>query len=74
VIGAPSASLGRPHRHEPLARYNLFRIDTAARAIELVGRGLEEPEGGIVEIERRSLSCEAAVHGGVEQDTQTVHN
>src|SRR5581483_1931953 len=26
VVGVPSASLGRPHRREPLARYNLFRI------------------------------------------------
>lgn len=55
IVGAASASLGRLHRHEPLARYNLYRIDAAARAIELVGRGLAEPDGGIVEIERRSL-------------------
>jgi len=55
VVGAPSASLGRPHRHEPLARYNLYRIDGGARAIELVGRGLAEPGGDIVELERRKL-------------------
>lgn len=55
VVGAPSASLGRRHRHEPLARYNLLRIDTASHAIELIGRGLAEPGGGIVEIERRVL-------------------
>jgi hypothetical protein len=55
VVGAPSASLGRRHRHEPLARYNLFRIDLAAGAIELIGRGLAEPGGAVVEIERRML-------------------
>jgi 3',5'-cyclic AMP phosphodiesterase CpdA len=58
VVGAPSASLGRPHRREPLARYNLYRIDAANRAIELAGRGLAEPGGAVVELERRSL-----VHG-----------
>lgn len=56
VVGAPSASLGRWHGREPLARYNLFRIDAATRAIALVGRGLAEPGGGIVEIERRNLA------------------
>jgi 3',5'-cyclic AMP phosphodiesterase CpdA len=55
VVGAPSASFGRRHRREPLARYNLYRIDAASRAIELVGRGLGQPGGGIVEIERRRL-------------------
>jgi 3',5'-cyclic AMP phosphodiesterase CpdA len=55
VVGAPSASQGRRHGHEPLARYNLFRIDVAARAVELIGRGLAEPGGSIVEIERRTL-------------------
>jgi 3',5'-cyclic AMP phosphodiesterase CpdA len=55
IVGAPSASLGRLHRHEPLARYNLLRIDPAAGAIELIGRGMAEPGGTIVEVERRSL-------------------
>ena len=55
VVGAPSASLGRPHRLEPLARYNLYRIDATTRAIELTGRGLEDPGGSVVEVERRNL-------------------
>jgi 3',5'-cyclic AMP phosphodiesterase CpdA len=55
VVGAPSASQGRRHPHEPLARYNLFRIDARKRATELIGRGLIKPGGDIVEIERRSL-------------------
>lgn len=55
VVGGPSASLGRRHRREPLARYNLLRIDPGRRAIGLVGRGLAEPGGEIVELERRVL-------------------
>ena len=56
VVGAPSASLGQRYKHEPLARYNLYHIDAATRAIELVGRGLAEPDGAVVELERRKLS------------------
>jgi 3',5'-cyclic AMP phosphodiesterase CpdA len=55
VVGTPSASLGRRHGREPLARYNLFRTDAANRGIELIGRGLTEPGGPVVEIERRML-------------------
>jgi 3',5'-cyclic AMP phosphodiesterase CpdA len=60
VVGAPSASLGRRHKHEPLARYNLYRIGGPARGIELIGRGLAEPGGAIVELERRMLVPAAA--------------
>jgi 3',5'-cyclic AMP phosphodiesterase CpdA len=55
VVGTPSASLARRHGREPLARYNLLRIVAATPAIELIGRGLAEPGGNIVEIERRML-------------------
>jgi 3',5'-cyclic AMP phosphodiesterase CpdA len=55
VVGTPSASVARQHGREPLARYNLFHIDAASRSIELVGRGLAEPSGSVVEIDRRSL-------------------
>ena len=55
IVGAPSASLGRRHRHEPLGRYNLYRIDPASRSIAIVGRGLAEPDGPVVELERRLL-------------------
>ncbi len=56
VVGAPSASLGRRYKEEPLARYNLFRIEgTGPWTIELAGRGLAEPGGQVVEIERRLL-------------------
>jgi 3',5'-cyclic AMP phosphodiesterase CpdA len=55
VVGAPSASLGRPHRHEPLGRYNLYRVEPAERSIAVIGRGLAAPGGPVVELERRAL-------------------
>ncbi len=62
VVGAPSASQAVHHGAEQLARYNLYRIDAAARSFEMIGRGLAEPDGGVVEIERRTvlLSPQAA--------------
>jgi len=57
VVGAPSASLGRPHKREPLARYNMYRIDGPPWRIELIGRGLAEPGGEIRELERRVLAA-----------------
>jgi 3',5'-cyclic AMP phosphodiesterase CpdA len=64
VVGAPSASLGRGHGREALARYNLYRIapnsaGREARHVELVGRGLAEPGGPVVELERRHLAVGA---------------
>ena len=55
IVGAPSASLGARHRHEPLGRYNLYRIDSSERSIAVIGRGLAEPGGPVVELERRAL-------------------
>jgi hypothetical protein len=77
VVGAPSASLGRTHGREPLARYNLYRIRReaglealeAAQApaaapwcIEMVGRGLAEPSGPVIELERRELALDGGWH------------
>jgi 3',5'-cyclic AMP phosphodiesterase CpdA len=56
VVGAPSASLGRHHKGEPLARYNLYRIAGPPWSIEMIGRGIERPGGPIVELERRKLA------------------
>jgi 3',5'-cyclic AMP phosphodiesterase CpdA len=56
VVGAPSASLARHYKGEPLARYNLYRIAGPPWQIELIGRGLKEEGGPIVELERRVLS------------------
>ena len=60
VVGLPSASMGRRHKGEPLARYNLYRIhvDRQSSRIELISRGLAEPGGPTVEIERRWLTPE----------------
>jgi 3',5'-cyclic AMP phosphodiesterase CpdA len=55
VVGVPSASLGRPHKREPLARYNLYRIAGPPWTVELVGRGLQQEGGAVVELERRLL-------------------
>jgi 3',5'-cyclic AMP phosphodiesterase CpdA len=55
VIGVPSASAARAHHDEPMARYNLLRIDPAARSIEQVERGLAVAGGPVVEIARRRL-------------------
>ena len=55
IVGAPSSALAQPHKAEPLARYNLYRIAGPPWTIELTGRGLERPGGPIVELERRVL-------------------
>jgi 3',5'-cyclic AMP phosphodiesterase CpdA len=57
IIGVPSASLARPHWKEPLARYHLYRLalDSNRPSIELIARGLAEPGGPIVELERRQI-------------------
>jgi 3',5'-cyclic AMP phosphodiesterase CpdA len=62
VVGAPSASRGRRHHHEALARYNLYRIARSKGEespgpwhLEMVGRGLADPDGPVVELERREL-------------------
>lgn len=63
IVGAATASTGRKHRHEPLARYNLYRISgkQGAARIELVTRGLESANGKIVELRRQVLEPDAAL-------------
>lgn len=58
IAGVPSASLVHARGHETLARYNLYRISSDAderTSIEMVSRGLAEPGGDVIEIERRVL-------------------
>jgi 3',5'-cyclic AMP phosphodiesterase CpdA len=55
VVGAPSGSLGRSRKNEPLARYHLYRIGGPPWSAEMISRGLTEEEGDIVEIDRRQL-------------------
>ncbi len=65
IVGVATGSTGREHRHEPLARYNLYRIAGQAGAahIELVTRGLKSSAGGIVELRRQILLPDAALEG-----------
>lgn len=60
VIGAPSASLAVPYKKEPLARYHLYRLDPGRNdgVIEMIARGLAEPGGPVVELERRLITPE----------------
>lgn len=62
VLGIASGSAGRRHREEPLARYNLVRVRRTNEgwAIEVTGRGLISPSGGIVEIDRHLLAHQIA--------------
>ena len=60
VIGVPSASLGRHHKGEDLARYHLFRFRRDGGPTEMVARGLREPHGAVVEIER--LTWQPGLH------------
>jgi 3',5'-cyclic AMP phosphodiesterase CpdA len=68
VVGAPSASLGRTRHGEALGRYNLFRIARQPAGsqgpwqAEMVGRGLAEPDGPVVEVERRRLTFGGPAH------------
>ena len=58
VVGIASASVARAHKHEPLGRYNLIRLDPAdpACGIEIVSRGLTSPDGPVAEVGRRMLA------------------
>lgn len=60
VIGICSSSASRSHHGEPLARYNLLRFKPrngpgSRIAVELHARGLAEPGGAIVDLDRRAL-------------------
>ncbi|MEO8652324.1 MAG: metallophosphoesterase [Hyphomicrobiaceae bacterium] len=55
IIGVPSASLAMPYKQEPLARYNLYRLLPGKNRprIEMIARGLAEPNGPVVELTRK---------------------
>ena len=65
VIGVASASLAKPHHGEPLGRYNLYRVtvDGSGHRICLTARGLAEPDGRVVELERREIEAPMAHQG-----------
>ncbi len=50
VIGAGAAALARAHKAETLASYHLYRLGTPGDGIEMIVRGLAEPDGAIVEL------------------------
>lgn len=54
VVGAPSSSLAKTHGHEPLARYNLYRITKSGErwALGIETRGIEKPDGPVIELRR----------------------
>lgn len=58
VIGIASGSAGRRHKGEPLARYNLITVRRTddGWSVEVNGRGLASPDGGVVDIERHVLT------------------
>jgi 3',5'-cyclic AMP phosphodiesterase CpdA len=55
VVGVAAAAAHRPRGRTPLAGYNIYRIGGPPWSVELIGRGLAEPGGRIVELERRVL-------------------
>lgn len=61
VVGVPSASLGAAHEGETLARYHLFGVMLGAGPprVSMISRGLMQPGGPVVEIERLDLDSEA---------------
>lgn len=60
IVCVPSASMGRVHSSEALARAHFFEIRNhtanARPCITLIGRGLAEPHGAITELQRTVLS------------------
>jgi 3',5'-cyclic AMP phosphodiesterase CpdA len=65
IVGITSASLGKPHKGESLGRYNLYRISEAGDGwrIEMLSRGLADPHGAIVELDRRFIDAAAPAPG-----------
>jgi hypothetical protein len=55
IVGVASASQAVHHKHEPLARYNLYRIEGPPWRVELLARALCAADGTFGEIERRQL-------------------
>jgi 3',5'-cyclic AMP phosphodiesterase CpdA len=62
IVGVPSASLAMPYKDEPLARYNLYRLHIGADRprIEMIARGLDVPDGPVVELARKWIEPDPA--------------
>jgi 3',5'-cyclic AMP phosphodiesterase CpdA len=63
IVGLATGSTGREHRHEPLARYNLYKISGRGgdARIEIITRGLESAGGKIIELRRQVLAPDATL-------------
>jgi 3',5'-cyclic AMP phosphodiesterase CpdA len=61
VLGVASASAGRRHKDEPLARYYLIRMrrEDGALHINCETRGLVSADGGVTTIDRRDIAAPA---------------
>ncbi len=59
VIGVPSASAGKLHKREPLARYNMFTFFHGASGVRIrhAVRGIETPDGPVVKISETVLDA-----------------
>jgi 3',5'-cyclic AMP phosphodiesterase CpdA len=55
IVAGASASLGSPHKHETLARYNLYRISGPPWHVELQARGLARQNGPVEDVFRQAL-------------------
>ncbi len=57
VIGVPSASAGKLHKREPLARYNMFTFFRGSAGVRIRHsvRGIETPDGPVVKISETVL-------------------
>lgn len=57
IVGVATGSVGRVHPHEPLARYNLYRLEgePGSARIEMITRGLASSGGNVVELKRAIL-------------------
>jgi 3',5'-cyclic AMP phosphodiesterase CpdA len=66
IVGIGSVSAYRTRRRETLARYNLYRIRPGSNhlPIEVISRGLLEPDGPVVELGRRLLKPNATEPAG----------
>ena len=55
IVAGASASLGSPHKHETLARYNVYTISGPPWHVDLLARGLNRQNGPVESVFRQSL-------------------
>lgn len=87
VVGISSGSAARKLGEEPLARYNLIRVTRGETGredgggdampdwrIEITARGLEQPSGPVVQLDRQVLSvgCAAQSREALETEIKTA--